>query len=307
MDFAAVQYYLNDLPATFKRPGTTFQWWYNSLGYGVSTGTNAMDGVLSQAMFTNAKWEWLNLWGSIFGIPRPTGQTDAQYRVTIQFNLTVRGGTPVSIQNTVKQVYGLDSQVKENFGSSSAPNAIGWNLYLSSALPGGNYNALAAALGRVRPAGVPFSPFYSATGGLYASTVNFLGKTRVPGSWLNTAYLTQTFTIPTGTPNSVSQVPTVYLTDPTLNPNLANAAVQPPLAILSTPNSTPPGQLVLGTDAYTNFTIVSTDPNGTLGGADGDKAFNTANRVLYICTTAGTAATAVWTPVNEAVGVFNAN
>ena len=107
MDFAAGQYYLNDLPATFKRPGTTFQWWYNSLGYGVSTGTNAMDGVLSQAMFTNAKWEWLNLWGSIFGIQRPIGQTDTQYRVTIQFNLTVHGGiSEIRIERRVGKVHG---------------------------------------------------------------------------------------------------------------------------------------------------------------------------------------------------------
>ncbi|MHB1952937.1 MAG: hypothetical protein ACYCOU_04240 [Sulfobacillus sp.] len=67
------------------------------------------------------------------------------------------------------------------------------------------------------------------------------------------------------------------------------------------PNPQVGQSVVLGNSVYTNFSDVSVDPNGTLAGAVDDKAFNTVNRVLYICTVSGTASTAVWTPINDAV------
>ena len=52
-----------------------------------------------------------------------------------------------------------------------------------------------------------------------------------------------------------------------------------------------------GTNGATNFTTLTADPNGSLAGAVSDKAFDSASRVLYVCTVAGTAASAVWTAV----------
>lgn len=52
----------------------------------------------------------------------------------------------------------------------------------------------------------------------------------------------------------------------------------------------------------TFFTTLNTSPKGVLAGAVGDKAFDAANRVLYVCTAAGTAASAVWTSVLGALG-----
>ena len=56
--------------------------------------------------------------------------------------------------------------------------------------------------------------------------------------------------------------------------------------IITENNATPPAGVAigdLGTDAFTNFSIVDGDPN-TLGtaGNDGDKVLNSENNVLYI-------------------------
>ena len=56
--------------------------------------------------------------------------------------------------------------------------------------------------------------------------------------------------------------------------------------IITENNATPPAGVAigdLGTDAFTNFSIVDGDPN-TLGtaGNDGDKALDETNNVLYV-------------------------
>ena len=56
-----------------------------------------------------------------------------------------------------------------------------------------------------------------------------------------------------------------------------------------------------GTNGATNFTTLAADPNGSLAGAVSDKAFDSASRVLYVCTVAGTASTAVWTSVTGSI------
>lgn len=59
-----------------------------------------------------------------------------------------------------------------------------------------------------------------------------------------------------------------------------------------------------GTTGGTNFTTLNESPNGVLAGGVADKAFDRANSVLYICTTAGGATSAVWTPVLGDLGVL---
>ncbi len=305
MDFAAVQYYLNDLPPNFKRHGPTFQWWQNSLGAGITQWTSAIDGVMTQVSFDAARWTWLDLWGRLYGVVRHNNETDSSYRVNIQNTILSRGATPVTLKYYMQWNYGIPVTITEDFTNAS------WLLNLQRPIStvgfssvAAAYEALALGFGRFRPAGVPFTPFSIAAGGNYLSTVNFLGKSRVPGSWLTSATTEQTFSLPDGTTNSVPNIPTMFLTDPTINPGLAIAPVPVPLSVFSTPNSTPPTATAFGTDAYTNFTIVSLDPNKTLGGTVNDKAFNLTNRLLYICTTTGSISTAVWTPVDEVVGAL---
>ena len=67
------------------------------------------------------------------------------------------------------------------------------------------------------------------------------------------------------------------------------------------PNPQTGQSVVIGDTVYDNFTSVLSDPNGILAGSVGDKALNTTNRLLYICTTSGTTSTAVWTPINDAI------
>jgi hypothetical protein len=296
MDAATVSYYLNDLPATFKRRGPNYDAWMASLGAGIASWTQAADAVMGQIDFSTAQWGWLDTWGQLFGLPRLAQESDAQYRPRIQGLMQLRGGPPNAIRQFMVLLYNTQVSITEDFTD------VKWLLKLTTPVLGTTFNALAASLGVVRPAGVPFTPFNIAAGGNYIGTVNFIGGCRVPGSWLNTATVPQNFSLSAGTPNSVPLLPVSYLMDPVLNPALGVPPTPAPIAALSTPNSAPPGQLVLGSDAYTNFTIVTTSPNGALGGGLNDKAFNTADRVLYICTTAGDASTAVWTPVNEAIG-----
>lgn len=296
MDTAAVLYYLNDLPPTFKRRGAGFAQMMASLGTGVSLGTEASDAVLAQIAFDQAQWGWLDFWGQLFGIPRLFQEEDAVYRQRIQTLLLLRGATPVALETFINAVYAVNCTIKEDFTDTA------WFLNLSSTIAGVNYDTLASALGTVRPAGVPYTPFQIAVGGCFISSVNFLGGARVPGSWINSSTIAQNFSLSAGTTNSAPLLPSAYLSDPMLNPSLAVTPTPAPIAALSTPNRAPPGQLVLGSDAYTNFTIVQTSPNGTLGGGLNDKAFNMGDRVLYICTTAGDASTALWTPANEVIG-----
>ena len=56
-----------------------------------------------------------------------------------------------------------------------------------------------------------------------------------------------------------------------------------------------------GTNGATNFTILSGSPTGVLGGGAGDKVFDEARGILYICTTGGSASTAVWTSVTGSI------
>ena len=67
------------------------------------------------------------------------------------------------------------------------------------------------------------------------------------------------------------------------------------------PNPQTGQSVAIGDNVFTNFTAISDDPNGALSGNLNDKALNTSNSILYICTASGTASTAVWTPINDAI------
>ena len=93
----------------------------------------------------------------------------------------------------------------------------------------------------------------------------------------------------------MSELPTLFLTDTQINPGL------PPVPTPTVVTTNPSGASQLGSDAFTNFTMGSEDPNNNVAGALNDKFFDTGSSVLYICTTAGTATTAVWTAVTGTV------
>ncbi len=291
MQWADIAYQLGDLPDTYKRSGPTYEWVMNSLTAALDRYTSSSNGIVSMTTFANAQGKWLDFWGQLLGgIARLNDQTDADYMALITQTILEGKGPPVAILDYVKLIYGIKASITENF-----PN-VGWFLKFGSSFPQSQYNQLALTLGNVRPAGVPFTPFYVLGGGLYLNTINYLGRDRVTGSYIGQPVTAFNFTIPNSTNQAVSELPTIFLEDPTINPGIP----QTPAPTIVTQNPTGAAQQ-LGSDAFTNFQMGSEDPNNSVAGALNDKFFDTANSVLYICTTAGTATSAVWTPVTGTV------
>ena len=286
MQWADINYQLGDLPDTYKRSGATYEWVMNSLTAALDRYTNSSNSIISMSTFANAQGKWLDFWGQLLGgIARLNEQTDADYMALITQTILDGKGPPVAILDYVNLIYGIKASITENF-----PN-VGWFLKFGSSFPQSSYNQLALTLGNVRPAGVPFTPFYVLGGGLYLNTINYLGRDRVTGSYIGQPVTAFNFTIPNSTNNVTSSLPTLFLSDPSVNPSLP---VVPTPAIVTV---NPSGTQALGSDAFTNFTMLAGDPNGTFAGTLGDKYFELNTAVLYVCSTAGTAETAIWTPV----------
>lgn len=208
---------LNDLPGTFLRNGPTgepFSYWQNALAAGLYKDANASDGAVNQATFANAVGHWIDVWGQIFDIPRSSGETDAHYIARIEFLLTVEGGSPASISAFFTQAENINTVLSENFSACS------WSVSLSSGLATNELNQVANDLRYVRPAGVPFNMLVL-SGGLYVGTLNYSGAARVTGSYLNSPVKQFLPNISPNTNNAQPTLPTVYLTDPTINPSLA--------------------------------------------------------------------------------------
>ena len=286
MQWADIAYQLGDLPDTYKRSGPTYEWVMNSLTAALDRYTNSSNSIISMSTFANAQGKWLDFWGQLLGgISRLNEQTDEDYMALITQTILDGKGPPVAILDYVSLIYGIKANITENF-----PN-VGWYLKFGSSFPQSEYNQLALTLGNVRPAGVPFTPFKILGGGLFLGTVNYLGRDRVTGSYIGLPVTQFNFTIPNSTPNVVSELPTLFLSDPTINPGIP----QVPAPTIVTQN--PTGTQALGSDAFTNFQMGSSSPNGVVAGGLNDKFFDVGQNVLYICTTAGTSATAVWTAV----------
>ena len=290
MQWADINYQLGDLPDTYKRSGPTYEWVMNSLTAALDRYTSSSNSVVSMANFTNAQGKWLDFWGQLLGgINRINDFTDAEYMTLITNTLLDGKGPPVAILDYVSLIYGIKANITENF-----PN-VGWYLKFGSSFPQSEYNQLALTLGNVRPAGVPFTPFYTISGGLYLGTVNYLGRDRTTGAYIGQPVNSFSFQIPSSTNNVTSSLPTLFLTDTQINPGL------PPVPTPTVVTTNPSGASQLGSDAYTAFNMVAGDPNGTFAGALGDKYFDVSTAVLYVCATPGTTTTAVWIPVTGTV------
>lgn len=213
MNWNQLTYQLNDLPKTYKRTGAVFTYLTNSIAAGLYKYNKSSSEVINMATFTNASGRWLNVWGALLGgIYRLKGMNDLQYSVYITNTLLAQKGPPIAIENYVQQVYNIKNQVFEYFP------AAGWSLELFGAFPSNKLNDLVLSLDVVRPAGVPLLPLIVLDGGLFMNTVNYLGRGRVTGSYIGNPSVTFSFNLYPSTNNVVSQLPTLYLTDPTLNP-----------------------------------------------------------------------------------------
>lgn len=206
---------LNDVPATFQRPGTGFQQLMLGEVIQLFRYCNAVDGMSAQTSLSTAEGPWLDVWGGLFNIPRNANETDDAYYHRISFTLTSGRCTPVAIVLWIINTLGLQVTISENFMQCR------WTLTFSTPLTSAQYTALAQNLGYVRPAGVPFLPFNAGAGGLYLGTVNFSNEPRMTGAYFDNPTIGFIPVIAPNTDNATPLLPTTFLTDTTINPSLA--------------------------------------------------------------------------------------
>lgn len=216
MDFQAVKTRLDDLPMTFTRLGPTYQTFDLSQTASLFRYTGASDGVISQLDFVKAVGPWLDAWGKLFVIPRNINESDDAYQNRIVMTLLAGRCTPNAII-IYMQSLGIEANLVEDFVNAA------YHIQFTKPLTTEAFTALAQNLAAVRPAGVPFLPFQVLQGGLYLGTIDFVDAPKVTGAYLDTPLKSFTPTISASTNNAVPLLPTLFLSDPTLNPGLATS------------------------------------------------------------------------------------
>ena len=217
MNFAQVQNILTDLPSTFLRPQAPFTQWLDSLTNGLTRYASAMDALSQQvAIFSQARFGWLDIWGLLFNVPRFSNEADQVYAARIQYIITAGGGTPVGIATWIYHVWGIEVTVTESLPT------IGYSLLFPAETTDTQIADIVVSLARVRPAGVPIINISRVYGGLYLETINFLDLApSVMGAYLAGQSSNAAGELSAGTNNAQPILPTLFLTDPTLNPSLA--------------------------------------------------------------------------------------
>lgn len=211
VDFPAVEAQLNDLPSTFTRPAGWYPQLIDAIASSLSLYTQGEDAELTQiATFGNAVNGWLDIWGLLFGIPRNANEADQAYEIRIQRLISAWVATVPAVQ-TWMNFYAVGGSVTENVPGP------GYTLLFPGSVTIAQIQDFLTSFNRIRPIGVPFL-LEQAGLGLYLGTDEFLGDGRVAGNYL-TALGTPVFlSMAASTPNAVPLLPTLLLTDPTLNP-----------------------------------------------------------------------------------------
>jgi hypothetical protein len=217
MQFADVKARLDDLPRTYTRLGPNYTAFDLAQTAALFRYTNASDGISNQLIFKQAVGPWLDVWGKLFGIVRNTNESDDAYQNRITFTLLAGRCTPNAILIYL-QTLGITATLEEDFVNCA------FHLQFTAPLTTAGFLALAQNMAAVRPAGVPFLPFQVLQGGLYVGTIDFLNAPRVTGAYLDQPLKSFTPTIAQSTDNSVPLLPTLWLSDPTLNPGLVSGA-----------------------------------------------------------------------------------
>jgi hypothetical protein len=217
MQFADVKARLDDLPRTYTRLGPNYQTFDTAQSAALFRYTNASNGIMNQLIFKQAVGPWLDAWGRLFGIPRNTNEPDDVYQNRITYTLLAGRCTPNAILIYL-QTLGISATLEEDFVNCA------FHLQFTAPLTTAAFTSLAQNMASVRPAGVPFLPFQVLQGGLYVSTIDFVNSPKVTGAYLDQPLKSFTPTIAQSTDNSVPLLPTLWLSDPTLNPGLVSGA-----------------------------------------------------------------------------------
>jgi hypothetical protein len=210
MNYADVIARLESIPTSFRRQGLTYQQLENAFAASLADYTSSMRALTAQETITTAAFNWLNMQGDLYGIARFPNETSSAYLNRIQATLVAAKGTPVAIEIYINLITGLSATVTEQ---TTVPD---WFLTLNGSVSLATLTQINSSIGFVRPAGVPFT-YNVAEGGLYLSTINYLGYGRLSGSYLVAAFDIVKPNIGANTNNSLPLLPSDYLTDPTIN------------------------------------------------------------------------------------------
>jgi len=210
VNFDEVMATLSDLPSTFTRSTAWYTQLIDSLAAALTFYTQNADATMDQvANFTNAWGSWLDVWGLLFGFPRLDGEPDITYSARIQNTLLAWVGTVPAIEAWLA-LYVTGTTVTENSPGS------GYALTFPGSVTLAQIRTFLVSFNRIRPVGVPFS-MQQAGLGLYLGTDEFFGDGRVVGNYLTASSTPVGLNIAASTPNSAVVLPTLLLTDPSLN------------------------------------------------------------------------------------------
>ena len=218
MNFASVQATLNDLPYTFRKTTTPYTQLVDAWSVMLALFTDGVDGTIAQTLppgttFLDAVGGWIDVWGLAFNIARLPAESDHLYQARVLQLLSAIIGSAPAIQIWIG-LYAPGGSVSENLP------AVGYTIRLPSAMTDLQNTQFFGGLQYVRPVGVPIS-FVAATTGLYLGTIDFAGLDTVQGSYLAGGAAGTASLLPAVQNNALPQIPTLFLTDPTLNPSLA--------------------------------------------------------------------------------------
>lgn len=220
MDFQTIHQQLDDLPATFRRPGQPYIWLVDALASCLYLLCHASDSLQAQYNFNTANNSWLDVWGDLVGILRNVTESDQVYQNRIQQTILAWRDSPLAIARFLQIVYNLVVAVLEQ-------SPVGYKILFPFVSDINTITQAILELKYVRPAGVPFQVYSEI--GTYLNTVDYYGIIgsggvagadfigRATGSYLaNSQPLV--LNIPASTNNAVGIIPSLIFQDPTLNP-----------------------------------------------------------------------------------------
>lgn len=220
MDLPAILATLNDLPSTFRKNSAPYTQVIDSIAAALALFTNGADATTAQvSTFGGAVDGWLDTWGLLFGVPRNEDEANSTYALRISRTVLAWVGTVPAIQAWLNW-YAPGGSITEN------TDGLGYALQFPSGMTSAQIAAFIASLGRIRPAGVPFTAAQIGPG-MYLGTEVFMGDSRVMGSYLAAGTTAVTLEAAATTLSSLPLLPALYLEDPYLSqPGLVGAGPQ---------------------------------------------------------------------------------
>lgn len=205
---------VTSLPETFRRVGSNYSVWQTSQMIAIARFISGDDSIISQIVSVDAATaKWLDTFGELLGISRKSRESDSAFAARVQATCVANHCSPLNIIAFLSFSMNITTEVTESFPD------VGWVLSVSDSNVLTDEATLADTLVRVRPAGVPFVYEYP-SGGLYMTSNVFRNRPLGYGAFLSDATKTKTPTEGGATNAATSTLPTVFLTDPVINPTL---------------------------------------------------------------------------------------